>query len=287
MNDQTRRRPFGHLTAVAVTLAVAGLLWFRLSTGPFGWDFGTYSAAVDAWLAGANPYRPDILAVYGRHGLFVYLPVWLPVLGVATLVVDSSLGLVVLYTGFLCLAWASLSRTVDDEGGVLDHSWILAVLLAGFGGGYWGLLSGNAAVPLCAVFASSVYAARRGRWWLSGAALGVVGSVKLLPLVLGGVYLLLDEPVGARLRGLGGFLAVPATGVFVSLLAFPELFPTAFLKAARSTDGGVSLFGDGTVTNHPTLYALQEVAELVGLSPVVGVGLYGLTTVLVAVGFLS
>jgi hypothetical protein len=248
-------------------VGTTALLFGHVAFGRFGWDFNTYKVAVEIWLTGGNPYSIETMAEFGHPYLFIYPPITLPILSAFTLPAIWSEIVYFFEYGVFLLAGSYLVVRADRLNATRsDYIWAIALILSGFGGGYWTLYSGNSDILMLFLICLSLYLANSNRWFFSGFLFGLAGSIKILPFLAGGVYLILKIKLTDKIRGILGLISAPIVIYGGSYLLFSDLFPQKFFDAV-STEGGVTqLAGEGSVTSSPLLYFWQDLARVVGLS---------------------
>lgn len=259
MDRVSLSRRWGRWAALAAAvLALADLV--RMSVRGFGWDTQVYCAAATAAGQGLDPYYVENLG--GLSLSFVYQPAYLsliqPLCGMAwpfshvyTLV---SVAAVVLSV----LLWPGATRRSEAATAVL-------LVLGGVSGLAWTVLTGNTSAFELLVLTLAVVALRAGRWAAAAVVLGLLGSLKLVPLVLLAVVLVADAPWRQRLVWMGYGLAAFAAVAVASTALYPDLM-LSFLKQITGRIGGqhTPLHETGDLYHPSLLFALGGLTGLRG-----------------------
>lgn len=271
-----------HYAAFAILVLGFLLLYLRIDNGSYGWDFQTYQTAVQIWLAGQNPYNLQTLEQFGHTYPYVYPPIILPVLALFTIPTEGALWLYLLEYSALMIGCATLLISIaPTDNSLLIQLRAVVLLITGFAGGYWIFWSGNLDFGILFLICIGLYLAHTDRWFSSGIALGIAGAVKIIPLIAGGVYLLVDEPLRDRIRAVAGLVTGPLIIFAGSALLFPHLFPSEFLGAVAQEGGVTQFIKEGSVVNFPMLYLWQELFEMGGLAPEYGIVIHAIFTLII------
>lgn len=197
----------GVLVAGMWLLAIHSLLWLRTVAGDaLWWDFGVYTRAYAAALAGSNPYTPFQIG----QG-FLNHPFVLTIAGLVAWLPSPSAGII--WTSASVLAWIGAiwvsTRIVMAAGGA--KSLPVVALLLGFAPAletfYVGQINAFAVLEI----ALCIWWAERGRPVAAGVALALAIVLKTSPVVLLGYF------VGLR----AGRVLVTAIGVLVACSIVP------------------------------------------------------------------
>jgi hypothetical protein len=275
--SRTQDRTVNRLAVIFTVTAGILLLYFQLMNQPYGWDFQTYRTAVEIVSAGENPYDLEVLKRYGHTYPYIYPPIVVPFLRLFTIPTNEILAIYIIEYGILCLFCATVLNIIaPEQTSVSIRLWGLSLLLGGFTGGYWVFWSGNSEFIILSVICIGLYLAHIDRWLASGFLLGLAGSIKIIPALVGGSYLLLNIPFEKRFRAVVGLISAPIVVFAGSAVFFPELFPSEFLTAV-AREGGITQFaGEGYITNSPILYFWQDLFRLANIAPSYGIIVHAL-----------
>ncbi|QZX99901.1 glycosyltransferase family 87 protein [Halobaculum rubrum] len=244
---------------------------------PLWLDFRTYETAVEVFFAGGNPYDLQTLRAYGHGYPFVYPPVTLPFLALLTVLPRFFHPLyMVQYAVFAGICMYVLATLVDSRDPIREWIWTTTAVTCGFAGTYWTLLSGNSDVIVLLLLCLGLVAVASERWYVSGILFGIAGSIKIIPLVATGTFLVTDASLRDRVSGVFGAVTGAVLVFGSSALFFDALFPAEFLASVRSEGGVTAIAGEGVVTNFPLLYLWQDIARLAGVSHAYGIAFHGI-----------
>lgn len=276
-NPKIRREDTLPLLAIVLVLVA---IWQHVVTTGIGWDFRTYVAAVEVFWSGGNPYDIAVLQQYGGNYPFIYLPVTVFILVLITSP-TTFLPTNVAYVGLYAVALIASGRLLRDmippavfERYGVRRLWVTGVLVAGFQGVYWSVISGNLDILGLLLLTGAMWYASEQKYGLGGVLLGVLSLLKLFPVVLIGVFLLDDGPLRRRLEGMAGMILTILVGAGISRVFWPSLFPEVWLRAVRAESP--PLVGQGYLHTLSTAYIFQDIAISFGLSRITGVVAYGL-----------
>jgi hypothetical protein len=219
-------------------------------------DLKVYQAAIDAFAAGADPYRPALAR--RAHGLFFTSPpfVWLLYKLAAHSGLKPFFGSILLTADVISVVALPviLSRLFLGTGPAR------AALGAGFfftafaGAGFFTALVINNGTPLYALIAVGlVPAVTRGRWLGFHLAVALATAFKPFYAAFWIVPLLADEAWGRQLAASAAGLGVAATTYIVPALVAPRLM-SAWLRTLVRQTVGEGLLGDnllGAVVDEP------------------------------------
>ncbi len=226
----------------ALTLALTALLGIFIFSNPYGWDARLYCQAAELDRLGGNPY----LAQDFPGGLpWLYPPALLNFFGVLC---ASPLNFAAAYP-LIYLLVIALSLPLWQPGRDLPTALILAIgALAGLA---WALWSGNLEVILLLPVSLAFFSIQRSRWEIAAVCLGLMASIKILPLAYLPLLWLAPLPRLRKVRllaiGLGTFLII----FYALTFSRPDLTPWYFRQLTGGLPGQGNPAAEFGGINHP------------------------------------
>ncbi len=275
--DASRRSWIAGLVALVVLLVAANLAADYSLDVNYGWDVRVNCAAVDAHLAGLDPYLVKNLK--GTQLSYPYLPVTLDVfrpLCAGGFLVNHYRG-VYLAIAVLCgLLLPALGKTSPGKAraGLGEVALRMSCTFGVFVGLEWLLASGNfamfsgllTAVALALLLGGDAPAAGNGfaRHLLGAAVLGLLSSFKLVfcPVLAGLYFLPLPRARKLVLVAVGGASFV--LPIVLSMVFYADLFPNWLNAITGQIPEQHSIYQYGT--NQSLLVLASELADRLGLA---------------------
>jgi len=281
------------IVVVAMLVAVATAIYLSMDE-TFGWDARVNCAAVDAHVAGLDPYFVKNLgdAKYS----YPYLPVTLDAF--RTLCADGVLvaHYKVIYLVLAILCALALPRLGESRRSLRDTALRVIFVLGGFVGLEWILATGNFAIfsglltsVALALLLRPARSEGQGTLLLqfAGAALlGLVTSFKLVYCPILAALYLLPLPRSRKLMLITGAAGAFALPILISVVFYANLFPS-WLSAISGQIPGQHSPGDDL--NPSLLFLALTLADSLGLagSKLVAVSLYGFAAVALVIAPLA
>ncbi len=184
-----------------------------------GWDFLTYCAFPNAVKAGLNPYKPEGIAAVANlpyPTIYMYPPLagyfFHPLCSLPS----------ILYPTFYLLLLLGILYVNRTEK-LTDSLYLAALMTAGYISFHWCMVTGNIGILELFLFALFFYFFKKERHYFMGTIIGIVGFIKILPLVFGASVLFTKQ---GRTRQflktyLIGFTSAYVPLQLLSLIMFP------------------------------------------------------------------
>jgi hypothetical protein len=184
-----------------------------------GWDFLTYCAFPNAVSSGFNPYKPEGIAAVADlpyPTIYMYPPlagyIFHPLCSLPS----------TLYPVFYLLLLLGVLYMYRSEKPI-DILYLTALLTAGYISFHWCMVTGNIGILELFLFALFFYFFKKERHYFMGVIIGIVGFIKILPLVFGASVLFTTQ--GRTRQFLKkytiGFMSAYVPLQLLSLIMFP------------------------------------------------------------------
>jgi hypothetical protein len=233
---------------IAITITLIVITYFLDS----GWDFLAYSAAVNAFRIGADPYFAHY--TYGSPAFpFVYPPHTL-ILFTVLCIAGAPKIYFLSWTIFLVLSYG-IARRIGEA----DDLLLVTLLLTGSLGTFWSFLTGNIGIVYLFLLSAVFYAAVRGKYFHSAVLMALLSSFTLFPIVFSGLFLFVKRAFIDRITILlTSFLSLGA--IFAATYAIsPKLF-VDYLDGLRAPES--PLYEEGEGLYNPSLsFLITDIAR--------------------------
>jgi hypothetical protein len=245
---------------ILLCLILIILIIFRvfINFNDFGLDNNVFCGAVSSFSNGDDPYYVSNLEKYsGNVFPFVYFPLtlifFIPLCLFKTVLIYLMCWVILLLFIFL------IAKKIDRFQGNGDTLFLITILITGFATMYENLLSGNVGLVEGFLFSIVLLALVKGRYYLSSIILGMIASLKIFPLLFGGLFLfgkrILKKKVWTIILFVVGFLAIH----LISAMLFPE-FTGSYIKTITGTMEGQFRLQEETGGCNPSSYVFLKEA---------------------------
>ncbi len=290
-----RRFELAALCACLIVLNLAVIL--PLTAEDSGWDFTIVCRAMRALEHGDDPYIVENLAKHAGDDFgparfpFVSPPVCIGLFrGLCFFNRFFSPGTTYRIAWSLLLAasflfiWRSTSRRRPGP----EPLFLAALLATGFMAAYWNFLTGNFALIELALLSVAFYGVMRKKYYLAGAFLTVMGLVKFLPLLFGGLFLLLPGGKRTRAKVIALMLLLFVLVNLASYALAPGLMRSYYMAATGRLPQYSPMQEGGSKWNPSLFFLVEEVAgRLSGNKAIAFPVLYGLYACFIVLAFLT
>lgn len=239
-----------------VLIALTAFQFFVIFREPtYGEDYRVFEGAVLAFDHMQNPYVLDNINQYVGHYTGEVLPFTYPphtlyfFVILDQFLVFQNIGIYYVLLILLLILSGYLIVTLDQDP---DYLFLITLIVAGFMGTAWNLVTGNKDILFLFLFALTFVLLLKERFWESAIITGLAAAVSLITAPFAALYLIVKRPLPHRFA----YICI-AGGVVAALFVVSYCINPAYLGSYISTLQGTSspLYDQGG-TDTPTPFLL-------------------------------